>query len=79
MMVKWLIFLPGPNVGLSWAHTHFPMYAETESRWCVLALGDQTEGAHTVYLVGDMLDGTLQTEGEWCLFTQFILNYEWIF
>lgn len=54
------------------------MYAETESRWCALALGGQTEGVHRVYLVGDMLDGTLQTEGERaCLLS--ILNYEGIF
>lgn len=68
-MVKWLILLPGPNVGLSWAHTHFAMYAETESRWCALALGGQTKGAHIMYLVGDMQDGTLQMGGEWSLFT----------
>lgn len=32
MTVKWLTFLPGPSAGLSWAHTHFAVCAETESR-----------------------------------------------
>lgn len=67
------IFLPGPNACLSWVHIHFAMCAGKGSRWYVLVLGGQTEGAHTGYLVEDMLVGTLKRQGE--LIT-FIVYFE---